>query len=252
MLRMKTVPIPKEHGAYVVLVASWLLGLLQAPGREALPVTLSLLLPLGAFLAQEPLRLLLRGGRASASRHVVAWLALFAGTAIVAGGWLLSLRPRLWLVMVAGCAVAALFAWLLRRRAAMLTLSSAGFLGLSLGAPLARIAAAPATSVSDLVVLWGVAVLFFASSSSCVRIRLKREERGTRPIVLHAALLALLLVLAEARMVPPVAAVAVLPAIARLAWILRDLPGYRRSSLKRIGIVETAVTALFLAINSVG
>jgi hypothetical protein len=252
---MNTIPIPKEHGAYVVLIASWLLGLLHAPSHDPLAIGLSLILILSTFLMQEPLRPLFRA-RSPASRAIAGlrtgWLGLLLTIAIVSAAWLLLLCPATAWIVAAGVLVAIAFLLLIRRRVGLVSLSTAGFFALALAAPLARLASGPGASAAELVGLWLFAALFFAGSSACVRLRMNRQGGVSLPIAAHLLFIAAAAVLVGLGLLPAIALLAGLPALARLLWVVGDLPRYRRTSLKRIGLIETAVALLFLAINSAG
>jgi hypothetical protein len=252
MPRSRSLPIPREHGAYVVLVTCWLFGILTAGSVEALPAALSLATAFAGFTLSEPARLLaqsLRSGRNAAGRPgLVAWVAALALAAAATGIPLAMLRPEILWALLPSVALFALYLWLTSRRAAMVDLSIIGFIGLSIVAPIARVAAGPAWSIWELAAIWSYTALFFCASAWCVRVRLVGVEGIPLAAAAHTALLALTAILVARDILPLVALVAIVPALARFVWVWLDVARYRRQTLKRIGLLETALAlALILA-----
>jgi hypothetical protein len=249
-ISMITPPIPREHGAYVILACSWLLGLLGSPRIEPLPSLLSLVAVFSLFLMQEPLRLLQvarRTGRNGASRPgMIRWALATGSLAVIAGTPVVLARPEiLWLLLPASAVMVA-YGLLVARRAPMNRLSLAGFIGLALTAPGARIAAAGGFPAGELLALWLLAACFFCGSSFCVNIRLKGDKAVAPAIRFHLAAMGVTFALVALGLAPPIALAAMLPAIAKLVWIIRDIPRYRAMPLKRIGIQESLVAILFV------
>jgi hypothetical protein len=252
MSRSRTLPIPREHGAYVVLAACWLFGIFTADEVAPLPAALSLVAALAAFMLSEPARLIvhsLRSGRDAPRRRFWSiWTAALGAIAVGAGAPLVALRPDVAWALPLALVLSVVYLWLTSRRASMTDLSIVGFLGLSMVAPVARMAAGDWT-IAGLGAIWTYTALFFCASAWCVRVRLVGSEGLPLAAAAHTALLALTLILAARGVLPVIALVAIAPAIVRFLWVALDVARYRQQTLKRIGLLETAI-ALMLVVAS--
>lgn len=254
MAQLSTLPIPREHGAYVVLGACWLFGIFSAESVAPLESALSLGVTLAGFTLAEPARLLARslklGQNASERGRWMVWIAALGAVALACGVPLLLLRPVVLWALPPALALLAGYLWLTSRRASMTDLSIVGFLGLSLTAPLARVAATDVWTPGVLAALWLFTALFFCASAWCVRVRLVGHDGLALANAAHVALVALTTVLVARELLPVIALIAIAPAVARFAWVALDTARYRQWTLKRIGLIETAI-ALVLVIASV-
>lgn len=251
----RTTPIPREHGAYVVVLTCWLLGVFAAHSIQSAPMLLSLVTVLAGFAAVEPLRLFLvgrRSGRATVDegRRNLRWAAILFVVMIAAGIPLVLLRPAVLWLAPAGLIVFGVYFWMISRKASMSDLSFVGFAGLALAGPLARIASDPVWAPLELGALWLFVALFFCASAWCVRIRLVGRDGLVSATVAHVVLTASTIALVITGALPGIAIAAIVPAIVRFAWVSVDIPRYRRQPLKRIGIVETVI-ALGLVVAAV-
>jgi hypothetical protein len=245
-------PLPREHGAYIVLACSWILGLIQAPGIDIPYALLSLVAVAMIFIMQEPIRLLLmmqRTGRNTGSRTgTIAWGVTMGTVALLAGMPILLHRPAILWMLLPSAVVAGTYVMMLRRRASMNSLALVGFVGLALAAPAGRIAVAGGFDPVELLGLWLLATLFFCGSSYCVNIRLK-GARGVAPALwYHAGALLVTILLALSGLLPGIAVATMLLAAGKLVWILADMERYRALPLKHIGILESCVSLLFVII----
>jgi hypothetical protein len=248
------IPLPREHGAYVILASAWLLGVLQAPSVDPFRAALSLVAIAMAFFVQEPIRQLLvirRTGRnRERRRFLIEWSAAMTLLGLDAAAPIAISQPAiLWLLLPAGI-VGGLYGAMLLRRASMDALATVGFIGLSLAAPAASIASSGRFAPFEVLGLWLLAAMFFCGSSYSVRIRLKGAYSVTEAVGYHLMALAGVACLTLVTLLPPIALVAILPGGAKLLWILRDVDRYRRLPLKRIGIQESVVSLLFVIIYS--
>lgn len=249
-----TRPIPREHGAYVVLGACWLFGIFSSDAVEALPAALSLVTALAGFTLTEPARMLaaslISGRNAAYRRGWIAWIAALAAVALSAGIPLLVLRPVILWALPPALLLLAGYLWLTSRRASMTDLSIIGFIGLSITAPLARVAATDTWTVGLLASLWLFTALFFCASAWCVRVRLVGRDGLALATAAHVALLGLTSGLVARDLLPWIALAAIAPALVRFLWVAFDVARYRQQTLKRIGLMETAI-ALVLVVASV-
>jgi len=254
MAQSTTPPIPREHGAYVVLGACWLFGIFSADTVEALPAVLSLVAAFAGFALAEPARLLagsLRSGRNVAQRgRWLRWIAALAAVALASGIPLLVMRPVILWAVPPVLALLAGYLWLTSRRASMTDLSIVGFIALSMTAPLARVAATDAWTPGVLIALWLFTALFFCASAWCVRVRLVGYDGLALASAAHVALVVLTIVLAARGLLPVIALVAIGPAVVRFVWVALDVSRYRQQTLKRIGLMETAIALVLVAASA--
>lgn len=242
---------PREHGAYVVLLASWLVGVMSAQMLDAASVTLSLAVFLALFIAQEPLKHVLRGLKRNEPLDDHDVSRLFSLMLFGVSGFALLSRVHstlLWTLLPgAACALSGL--WLNHRRASMFAQSLAGFAALTLAGPALLLIGSPHSAdanISQAAALWGELTLFFWASAMIVNVRIDiRSERSTR-LVLGAFLL-LAIILTSLNVFSYAALVSLGLLVARYVWVITDLDRYKRLSLKKIGIIET-ITAVVMVV----
>lgn len=133
--------LPREHGAWAILIAPILVGLLIAPAFSPLAAGLFVLGALAAFLVRAPLQALLARPE---DRKALKWLALYA--ALTAGSFfpLIAVLGRWKLLLFAVPAILLLAQNLTANRSGRRFSAfneAAGVLGLCLGAPAACYAA---------------------------------------------------------------------------------------------------------------
>lgn len=268
-IRLGRMPIPHEHGAWVILYAPLVVGFVAARALPVVPALLLVAAVTGVFLTRNAAALLLRRRAQPGSAF---WLALYAALAIAAGAPLLTMRGAGALVRI-GVAVALLFAihaaltiWPARRR---LDRSQWGEM-LAVGALTLTGPAAYAISRGTLdrtaLLVWAACALYFGSSIFFVKmllggVKLKakgaptegdRWRLGRDNLLYHGLMLAALPALAAAvggGVAGLLLAAAYLPAIARGVWGWRRVGG-RLPSLKRLGLLETAYSLWFLGCAS--
>lgn len=266
--RAAQLPLPKEHGSWVMLGVAFLLGAGAAArtGSVAPQGPLQLLLYLAAFAAifilRRPAALLLRGGPGASTpeerRLLARWLAALALAAAAAAAALVALG--LSLMVPLGAAALALLAVDLRRaqRTARPTLASelAGAAGIALGAPGAYYAAGGALDRTAFA-LWLLAALYFASGVFYVRMKARwvkeppsspaaRWATGRDNVLYHLAALAVAAAASAAGYAPPLAWLSLLPVTVRRLYATAR--GGRETDFRRLGWLETAHSLLFLAL----
>jgi|GEM_PF-2867940 len=241
--------LPREHGAYVVLATSLLLGLIVGAARNWPAVVLAFISSIAMFLAQQPIRQIVL--RRRSRRQVqpatkrLTWILLpVALLSFLALAWL---RPVVLVILPPMLLLGAILFEIDRRRGGMTDLSIAGFPALALGAPLVYLASVETVNFEIALLLWGIATTFFWSSVACVNVRLRGERAIAPALWFHALLLLATALLVTFGMAPPVTAAASGIAIARMLFVMNNVNRYRRLPLKRIGIVETIGATLLLA-----
>lgn len=246
-------PLPKEHGAWVMLSVPLLLG---AWGVHAAltPTFLLIVATLAAFCAQNLVRLWLRK---RTSHRDLGWLALFAVIGLAAIAPLLLQVPR-WQDFAVLGGVAVLF---LAVQGVLLLIPARKRLDRSLWGELAAIPAltlpGPAACALAMplgikaLVVWGLSIAFFASGVFAVKLvlasarfrkGLTNKERwgiGWPHVLYHALLLVGLLLLRS-----PWLALAFLPALIRAVLTYVQLDG-KLPPLKKVGMREAALALWF-------
>jgi hypothetical protein len=259
------VPLPREHGAWGILLVPFLTAVLVA-GRLTPAVPLALAAVVLAFLARFPLEVLLApagrearvGPELARARHF-AWvygLGLLGTGAVLVGGW------KLYLLVPLGGLAGALFGLHIRaaRRGSerrlgeeLLTTS-----GLTLSALAGWIAATGGVDGRGLLV-WVLNATFFCAGVVYVKSRiqarragLRGEDRFPRGVVLgfHLLLVALASALVALRWASALVVVPFALAAARASW------GLRRSgqpfALRRLGWSEVGLSLLFAGFLALG
>jgi hypothetical protein len=268
-MRLGSPPIPREHGAWVMLYVPFAVGSIAAWPTAIAPLLLLLLAVTGAFLSRHVLGMALRqrNKRAAsngAANQWPAWLAIYGTLTAVGILPLIVAFHRLALLELAAIAAAILMlhslfmVWPARHR---LDRSQVGELvgatALTLAAPAAY---ATATGVLNAKawLLWIVCSLFFGSGVSYVQMLLsglkckrvlsqpERWKVGRTNLCYHVALCAALICfLAYAKNAPAlITAIAFCPVIVRSFWgtlrLTDSVPVF-----KKVGVCETIYSLWF-------
>lgn len=252
--------IPREHGAWGIVAIPFVTAVAIA-GTVSLPVVLTALAVLGAFLARYPLELLLipnshlRAGRPERSALLRAGFGF--GLPTLALGLVLTLvwgLHLIWWLAAAGLAFFVLrVVWGRRGGDRSLTAELLGTAGLALSA-LAGWIAATGTLDRTALWIWALNALFFGSGVLYVKTRiLARRTRAQQSdggasyfvIAFHILILVFVMALAFARWLSPLVAVPFLLAAVRAAHGLRATEG--SFALRRLGWSEVALSLIFAA-----
>jgi hypothetical protein len=255
-VRARTVALPVEHGGWSIALEPVALGLLVAPSLAGCFLAIA---TLGAFLARQPLKLVLadrrRGRRFPRTAVAEKFLALYAGIAIasalaatataVSYAFLLPLLLSVPLVAVQLACDAT-------GRSRALAPELAGSVGLA--AVAASIALADGWTLQTSSALWALLALRFAPTILYVRARLRllhRESPAKLPVLLaHVAAFGLACLLAWTG----AASLLVVPAF--LALLLRARIGLAarqgEGNAKRVGISEILYGALTVCAIAAG
>ncbi|MDO8748408.1 MAG: YwiC-like family protein [Candidatus Omnitrophota bacterium] len=252
--------VPKQHGAWTVLVASFIIGF-SVGARFSLEVILLLVSVIAAFLGRGALgRYLYLSPAERRTQGLSAWIMLYFGLFLLSGAWLM-FWYKLWflgLLGIAGIGLAA-FSLSLEKDKRDMTLGGQiiNILGLSLIAPAAQYCASGSYSLKTLEV-WLVCILFFLGSVFHVRFLLRRRleaagELGERlragfvSLTFHLSALLAVIVLSKLKVIPLFAPLALVPVTLKALW-----PIIRRNRnplpVKLIGRLELIHTLVFLVI----
>ena len=247
--------VPREHGAWVMLYAPLLLGLVHGSGGRTfawLDAVGVALLVTGLFCARVPLGVLM-SRRASMHQLARRWAIRYAEL-VVAGAVLLSRHPhREALAVIASIWAVVLAAYFLFRRIRLHRSVAGEFVavaGLALTAPLGYFTAL-GDSWMRAGCLWLLCFLYFGSAVLYVKWRLARH-RGTgarREVVVLAAYYVIVAIGVAALLVlnvaPLMTAVAFTPLALRYG--LTVITG-SKPSLVQIGVSEILLSGLFVGV----
>jgi hypothetical protein len=245
--------IPREHGAWMMLYAPFLIGAARG-GVWGSGVLWALLLVSGGYCAREPLSVWFtrKNRRSAASR----WFAGFAGLAFVGAAGLATHERRVelaTLTLLGGALFLTHFTLERRREHRGFTGELLGVAGLTLTAPLGYFAA-EGTDRTWAILLWFLNLLYFGSSIVYVKWRVARlvaERRGESSrqglgalIGYHAVLLVAVVGLAVVDVVSGWVFVAFAPLAFRygLRAVVRQTP-----TLTQVGISEIVLSLAFVA-----
>lgn len=243
--------VPKQHGAWTVLIACFVIGSAVAPrfGLESILLFVSVI---AAFL-----------GRGALGRYLCfsPWIMFYSGIFLLGGAWLVFGYNLRFLIPlgIAGLGLSA-FSLVLEKDKKDMTLSGQviNILGLSLAAPAAEYCASGVYSLKTLGV-WLVCISFFLGSLFHVRFLVRRRleasgefmERlraGLPSLAFHLGALLGVEVLSEFRVLPLFAPLALAPVTLKAAWpIIRRRPN--PLPVKIIGRWELVHTLIFLIVT---
>ncbi len=249
--------LPREHGAWAMLLMPYLLGVIAA-GRVGWPSALLLVSVLLLFTASRPLELA-RQGRSGSVPRLLAYGAVGGAAGVV----LLLVYGR-WMLVPIGVAAGAVLAsqiFLRRRRLERTTLARlASVAALSATGPAACYATTGLLDARALAV-WAMACLYSGASVFYVRLYYRPPDRQKQSSALASRLRAerlmagyvivavgILVGLGVVGFAPPFGALTLLPMAIKAALAFRRRES--RPTLRQIGLTEMGHSALFLALAS--
>ncbi|MEK6563400.1 MAG: YwiC-like family protein [Candidatus Omnitrophota bacterium] len=251
--------VPKQHGAWIVLIACFIIGSC-AGVRFGLESVILLVSVIAAFLARAALGLgLSLPGEEKERKGLIAWVMFYSGMLLVSGIWLVA-GYKLWilgLMGIIGLGLAA-FSLVLEKVKKDMTLSGQiiNIIGLSLTAPAAEYCASGSYSPNTLGV-WLVCVLFFLGSVFYVRFLVRRRlevagkfgqrlRAGFTSLVFHLSALLAVTALSKFRVIPLSAPLALVPAASKALWpiIRRSRNSYPVKHIGRLELIHTLVFSI--------
>jgi hypothetical protein len=245
--------LPREHGAWAILIAPVLVGLLGAPAFSPAATVLFSVGALAAFLVRAPLQALMAK---PGDRRAQAWLALYAVLTAASFFPLIVLLGR-WKLLLFAVPSGLLLAGNLRANASGRRFSlfneAAGVLGLCLGAPAAYYATSARLGPRAWT-LWLLSSAFFVGPIFHVKMAalqhravadksaLPALERARRlSAAYHGLALACVLLGAPAPAAVPFAA-------AFIKTVARGFRAPERVDFKSLGYMEVGYCLLFVAL----
>jgi hypothetical protein len=254
-VRIKTIAIPPEHGAWGFLLEPILLGLGVAPSAAGFLLATAVI---GVFLVRHPLKMAAsdwrRGKRYArtrlAERFALGYgaLAVIGGAAGVALAGLSVLLPLLLAIPLA----LVMFVGMVQNRGRDLATELAGACAMALAA--SSLALAGEKSLGVALALWGVLLARNVSSILYIRARLRLEtgKPYALPPVLIANALSLIAVLALVLrgLIPALTLIAILILAGRAAYGLS--PYRRRVRTQTLGFLEIGYGLLVVVLTVIG
>lgn len=252
--------IPKQHGAWTVLIACLALGI-AAGAKFRLEVTFILLAVIAAFLGRNALSVYLRPSLSEGQKQGLSVWIMFYFAVFLSGGAGLVLGYKLWFLAPLGAVgfiVTAVSLGLERIRKDMTAVGQIiSILGLALAAPAVEYTAAGRYSSRTLAV-WLICSLFFSGSIFHVRYMarkrlnsgkafLERLKVGFPLALFHLSAFLTAVILAKFRIFPAYAPLAFIPATLK-ALHLAGRTNNEPLSLRRVGYAELIHTLIFLVI----
>ncbi|CAN5779046.1 hypothetical protein BH23CYA1_BH23CYA1_17020 [soil metagenome] len=240
--------VSPEHGAYVVLVVSFLTGAAAAQ-QWTWATTLALLCAFCGFQAEHPLMLQIKQRRSGKPRFLL-WAGVYGGIAIAIASWLFW-RSQDWpLLMIYGAALAATLvdgALVWQRQQKSILNELVTFAAVCLSAPLAYVATTGMLTW-PVVGLWILNTLFFSSAIFTVKLRKVRTAPITPGLIFHALATGMAVLLWYIHWLLPVTAAAFGVAVLKLGLIMWQKDWYSHTRIQHVALLETSASLLFLAI----
>lgn len=253
--------LPKQHGAWTVLIACFVIGSFAGAGFGSESMLL-LAAVIAAFLGRAAVSyyVCLSPGE-KGRKELIPWLTLYSGIFLLSGAWLvMGYRLRLLILpAIAGLGLSA-YSLALEKNKKDMTLAGQiiNILGLSLVGPAGEYCASGVYSLNTLGV-WLICVPFFLGSVFHVRFLLRsrleaygefaeRLAAGFSSLAFHISALFALVVLSKFRVVPLSAPLAFVPVTLKALWpIIRR--GRAPLPVKYIGRLELIHALIFLIIT---
>jgi len=254
-VRLRSVVLPPEHGAWGFLVEPILLGLLVAPSWAGVCVAVAVI---GGFLTVQPSKIALidrrRGKRYARTRAAERFGLAFGALALVGGAAAIALAgPHILIPLLIALPLAGLLLLsYARQQGRDLAPELAGGAALALAAP--SIALAGDASLGVALALWVIQAARVVPTTLYVRARLRLEKgqphAGDIALAAHAVGLAAVIVLAALGVAPWLAALALIVLLARAA---RGLSASRnRVRPQKIGFLEIGYGLLTVLLTALG
>jgi hypothetical protein len=255
------IPLPREHGAWAMLVVPLLVGISAAETFSAAFFLLAFT-AFGFFLMRYPLTLAIKSRTADARAAALRWSAIYGAITFV-GGAALWIATRLWLLLplgALGLASLVLYLLLVARRAEMTTLGEwIGIAGLALGAPGAYLVATRVLNETAFA-LYALNVLYFGGTVSYIKFKVREQPRlgtpgaglaarlwaGRATIGYHALVVVVVVLSAFIGWVPLLIPLAFVLPMCKVVAGVATRPA--RLNIPRLGFVELGFTVAFALI----
>lgn len=244
--------ISPEHGVYVVLLASFAIGVALA-GQWNWATTWALICTFFGFQAEHPLVLQIKQ-RKSWKPRFLFWGGIYGSIALISAAYLYlnqnnALLPLLGIYASAGLALIVDALAVFRRGQKSIVNEMVTFAAVCLAVPFAYIVTANSFTLTT-IGLWALCTLYFSGTIFSVKLRKVKDNEALqaafkRFAVYHAIAPLLILMLYLTGWLPLIPALAFTVLLLKALFIAIRLPWYRTVPITRVATLETASSLLF-------
>ncbi|MEO0854980.1 MAG: YwiC-like family protein [Cyanobacteria bacterium J06648_11] len=243
--------VSPRHGAYVMLVVSFVTGAAAAQ-HWTWATTLALVCAYCGFQAEHPfVSQLKRWGKWKPQWLI--WFGIYLGIAGAIALWLFWHSQGNWhLLIIYGVAITTALVDALSvkwRQQKSVWNELVTFFAVCLSAPLAYVVTAGTLSQSA-IALWLLNGVFFSSAIFSVKLRKVKEASIVPGLIFHGVAAGIVFRLWQVQWLSPVTAVAFSMALLKFGLIALRLDWYRHAKIQQVAKLETIASVLFLAIAS--
>jgi hypothetical protein len=239
--------VSPDHGVYVVLLVSFLLGTAAAQNWTWM-TTLALICAFCGFQAEYPLVVQLKQRRSFKPRLLV-WGSLYSGVAIAIALYLYwqqgNLSPLLWIYLGAIAALLIDAVSVLQREQKSVWNELITFFAVCLAAPLAYVVTTGTISTSVLG-LWLLNSLFFSSAIFTVKFRKDKQHPVMPSLVYHIVASLLVVGLWAIGWLSLLTALAFSSVLLKFGVILWQKTWYCTTKIQFVAMLETGTALVFL------
>ncbi len=253
--------IPREHGAWAMLIAPLVTGIGVA-GMVNGDTVFFTLTAFGFFLLRFPLMLALKSRALDARGFALRWSAVYAALTFISGAILL-LSTRQWILVglgALGFATLVVYLWLAARRAEMTVWGEwIGIAGLALGAPGAYVVARGALDASA-TALYVLNAIYFGGTVLYIKFKVREQPRivvqppslrarlwaGRVSILYHSIVAVLVALFAAMNWLPALVSIAFILPVCKVIGGVLNKP--ERLNIRRLGFIELGFTVAFVFI----
>jgi len=235
-----------EHGVYVVLLVSFLIGAAAAQ-NWTLATTLALVCAFCGFQAEHPLVLQIKQ-RSSLKPRFLIWGGFYAVISGVIALYLYLKYPVvLWIYAAAIAALIVDAVSVLHREQKSIFNELITFAAVCLSAPLAYVATKGTISVG-VMGLWALNTLYFSSTIFTVKLRKPKTSSVIPGVVYHAIATLVIFALCWLGSLSPATALAFGLALLKFGIVALNQQWYRTAKIQFVAMLETGTTFAFLII----
>ena len=235
-----------EHGVYVVLLVSFLIGVAAAQ-NWTLATTLALVCAFCGFQAEHPLVLQIKQRRNWKPRLLI-WGGVYAVISGVIALYLYLNHPVLLWIYAGAIAALVVDAFSVLKREQKSGFNELiTFAAVCLATPFAY-AATTGTISLTVIELWALNTLFFSSSIFTVKLRKPKTSSLIPAVIYHAIATSIIFALYWFGLLSPITTLAFGVVLLKFALIVSNQQWYRTAKIQFVAMLETGTALAFLTI----